>query len=85
MLLTDSKEKNQSLEEVTLGNSCDYIGMILKESAIRSTMGVTVLGIRREGELISNPSANEEFKLNDVLIIYGDKESNETFRKKCIG
>lgn len=84
-LLIHSKEKNQSLEEVRLMKSSDYIGMTLKDSAIRSSMGVTILGIRRNGDLISNPSANEQFKLNDVLIIYGDKESNETFRKKCKG
>lgn len=84
-LLIHAKEKKESVEEVKLVDSCAYIGKSLAETAIRAEMGVTVLGIRRKGELISNPSANEKFKLNDVLIVYGDKESNEKFRKKCRG
>jgi len=83
--LIHSQEKRESVDEVKLVDSCAYIGKSLAETAIRAEMGVTVLGIRRNGDLISNPSANEQFKLNDVLIIYGDKESNETFRKNCIG
>ncbi|MFX3673010.1 MAG: TrkA family potassium uptake protein [Paenisporosarcina sp.] len=84
-LLIHTKEKKQSLEEVKLEENCDYIGKTLKQAAIRKEMGVSVLGIRRGEDLISNPSSSEELKHGDVLIIYGKKEASETFKKKCKG
>jgi len=84
-LLIHTKEKKQSLEEVTLGESCDFVGMTIEEAAIRKEMSVTILGIRRGEDLISNPGADEELKKQDVLIIYGDQQASEAFKKKCEG
>lgn len=84
-LLIHTKEKNQALEEVKLEQACDLVGKSLKEAAIRKDMQVTVLGIRRDGELISNPAAEEVLQKNDVLIIYGEKGASEAFKKKCLG
>lgn len=84
-LLIHTKEKKQSLEEVTLDESCGYVGMTLEEAAIRKEMGVTVLGIRREEELITNPGADVKLKTDDVLIVYGEKRESEAFKKKCEG
>jgi len=84
-LLIHTKEKEQSLEEVTLDESCEYVGKTLEEAAIRKEMGVTVLGIRREEELITNPGADVELKTKDVLIVYGEKRESEAFKKKCEG
>ncbi|MGB3262258.1 potassium channel family protein [Paenisporosarcina sp.] len=84
-LLIHTKEKKQSLEEVSLEEACTYIGKSLKESAIRNEMGVTVLAIRRGEKLISNPSSDEVMKKEDVLIIYGEKDTSEAFKKKCKG
>lgn len=82
-LLIHTKEKHQSLEEVKLEENCNFLGKTLKQAAIRTEMGVTVLGIRRDENLISNPSADEELKQGDVLIIFGEKEASEKFKKKC--
>ena len=84
-LLIHTKEKEQSLEEVTLQDACTFVGKTLKEVAIRSEMGITVLAIRRGEKLISNPSADEKLQKQDILIIYGEKEVSETFKKKCQG
>jgi voltage-gated potassium channel len=84
-LLIHTKEKQQSLEEVTLEEGSSLVGKTLEEAAIRKEMGVTVLGIRRKEDLISNPSAKEKLKQNDVLIIYGEKNISEAFIKKCKG
>lgn len=84
-LLIHTKEKKQSLEEVTLGESCEYAGKTLGESAIRSEMGVTVLAIRRGEDLITNPGAEEKMRSQDVLVIYGDKLESEAFKNKCEG
>ena len=84
-LLIHTKEKNQALEEVKLEQACDFVGKSLKDAAIRQDMQVTVLGIHRDGELISNPAAEEVLQKNDVLIIYGEKGASEAFKKKCLG
>ena len=84
-LLIHTKEKEQSLEEVKLEESCDFIGKTIGEVDIRKNMGVTVLGIRRGEELITNPNAQEELKAGDVLIIYGEKRESEAFKKNCEG
>jgi len=84
-LLIHTKEKKQSLEEVVLEETCGYVGKTLGEAAIRNKMGVTVLGIRRGEELITNPGADEELNVQDVLIVYGDKQASEAFKKICEG
>lgn len=82
-LLIHTKEKHQTIEEVKLEKNCNFIGKTLKQAAIRTEMGLTVLGIRRDEDLISNPSANEELKQGDVLIIFGEQEASEKFKNKC--
>lgn len=84
-LLIHTKEKKQSLEEVAFTKACSLIGKTLKEAKIRKEFGVTVLGIRRGEMLISNPTADEKLEQEDMLIIYGEKETIETFKKKCRG
>lgn len=84
-LLIHTKEKEQSLEEVSLENACKLVGKTLKEAAIRSEMSITVLAIRRGDKLISNPSSNEKLQDKDILIIYGEKGASEKFKKECRG
>jgi voltage-gated potassium channel len=84
-LLIHTKEKEQAIEEVKLEQACEFVGKSLSESSIRKNYKVTVLGIRRDGELISNPEADEVLNKNDVLIIYGEKGASEAFKKKCVG
>lgn len=61
------------------------VSKTLKEAAVSSEMGVTVLAIRRGDKLISNPSADEKLQIKDILIIYGEKDSSEAFKKDCRG
>lgn len=84
-LLIHTKEKKQSLEEVTLEEGSSLIGKTLEEAAIRKELEVTILGIRRKEDLISNPSSEEKLKRSDVLIIYGEKDASKAFIKKCKG
>jgi voltage-gated potassium channel len=84
-LLIHTKEKEQSLEEISLEDACTLVGKTLKEAAVRSEMGVTVLAIRRGDKLISNPSADEKLQDKDILIIYGEKDASEAFKKECRG
>ncbi|MFH0957828.1 MAG: cation:proton antiporter [Pseudomonadota bacterium] len=47
-------------------------GKTIRELDIRGKFGVTILAIRRETKLISNPSPDEQIQDDDVLIIIGD-------------
>ena len=84
-LLIHTKKREQSLEEVELDRSSEFVGQTLEQAALRKDHGVTVLGIRRGDDFVTNPGAEEELKENDVLIIYGEKEINEAFKKKAKG
>ncbi len=46
-------------------------GRSIGQSELRKKHGVTVLAIRREGQLISNPDADTILKENDLLILIG--------------
>ena len=48
-------------------------------------MGITVLAIRRGEKLISNPSSDEKLQDKDILVIYGEKDASEKFKKECRG
>lgn len=55
--------------EVQKGSLLD--GNTIKESGLREDIGISVIAIRRDDELIVNPTINEEIQAEDTLIIMG--------------
>lgn len=63
------------ISTVRLQTDSKLIGLSLAESALRQEFGVTLLGIRRGQELLSNPDSQTCFEAKDILILLGHPES----------
>lgn len=64
---------NVEIESFRLHPNSPLIGKALSESQLRSTYGMTVLLIRRNAEVLSNPSSDTQLMANDVLVVMGEK------------
>jgi CPA2 family monovalent cation:H+ antiporter-2 len=47
------------------------IGKSMAEVSLRKRFGVTVLAIRRNSQILSNPQADTRFLSNDILVVLG--------------
>ncbi|MBO8138389.1 MAG: TrkA family potassium uptake protein [Desulfotomaculum sp.] len=54
-----------------------YTGKTLQELDIRKELGINVLAIRRDNDIIISPGANTEIKDNDILVAIGRYEKLE--------
>lgn len=48
-----------------------WLGKTLAQLDVRNKYGITILGIKRNGEFIGNPTAYTDIKLDDTIIILG--------------
>lgn len=76
--LTNLSEVKLNLSNVEMGTfrlheNSPLVGMLLSESNLRKKHGMTVLLIRREKAVISNPSPDTRLLANDVLVVVGEK------------
>jgi CPA2 family monovalent cation:H+ antiporter-2 len=70
------------LAEVKVGNQGEFINRPLKGSRIRETLGVNIIAIQRDHKIIFPPTGNEILLPNDKLVILGEEEQTDIFRKK---
>lgn len=49
------------------------VGKLLSESQLRNQYGLTVLLIRRDTTVLSNPTPDTELKAHDILVVMGEK------------
>jgi len=76
------ENRNISMGEVRIRPGSPMVGNSLKGAGIRRDLGVIVVGIRRaSGEMVFNPSADEVFGENDILIALGSPEHFERLRR----
>ncbi|MBA3722980.1 MAG: cation:proton antiporter [Parachlamydiaceae bacterium] len=68
-----------------IGTPSSLVGKKLNESDLRKSFGMTVLLIRRESEVIANPSPETILMANDIVVVVGNKtptiELKELFGK----
>ncbi len=62
------------VETVLLSEGSLLAGRTLEQSALRREFGVSVLAVNRNGDLISNPSADFAFKVNDLVVLLGNTD-----------
>ncbi|MBQ4796675.1 SLC13 family permease, partial [Pectobacterium versatile] len=60
------------MAEVSLIPDSGLLGKTLQEASFRSRYGLTVVGIRRDGEALEGTLADEALKLGDILLVIGD-------------
>ncbi|MBM4270604.1 MAG: potassium transporter KefB [Deltaproteobacteria bacterium] len=49
-----------------------FIGKTLAQTEMRKKMGVSLLALRRKGEVVSNPAADTVFHAGDILFVVGE-------------
>jgi CPA2 family monovalent cation:H+ antiporter-2 len=54
-----------------LGEESLLIGKSLRELEIRQTIGVSIVGVLRDGQFTSNPSADFVFQIDDLIAVIG--------------
>jgi CPA2 family monovalent cation:H+ antiporter-2 len=62
------------LEKIKIGEGHFAIGKLIRELHLRSRVGVTVVGIERNGSGVVNPGPDEEVLEDDVLLVLGQPE-----------
>ena len=64
-----------------LGEESLLIGKSLRELEVRQTLGVSIVGVLRDGEFASNPSADFVFQPDDMIAIIGSAAQQEALRR----
>lgn len=69
---TNREEYN--VEEIIVQSRSSLVGQSIKENRVREQFGVTIVAIRRDERIISNPHADEPLNAEDLLIVFGAKK-----------
>jgi len=68
-------------DEVVLAPDSPALGRDLRELALRSRAGVTVVGVERDGRVTGNPDPGFTLAAGDGLLLFGTAEQLESARK----
>jgi voltage-gated potassium channel len=74
-IATQNKGLDLMFEELEIAAGSNLDGLPLKDSGIRASFDVMVIGIKKpSGEMVFNPGPGSVLQVGDVLIMLGDKE-----------
>ena len=65
---------HRNLIGIDIPEESTLVGRSIARSHLKSTLGINVLGIRRGEEVIFMPPAQEELRVDDILIVIGEPE-----------
>lgn len=72
------QEMDVRLEEIKVGEQSSLDGKLLKETPIRSKLGIIVIAIEgRDGKMLFNPPSDQTLESGDKLITIGSDEQTE--------
>ena len=75
-------EMNLTLDEISLKNLIQYDGVPIKESKIRETYDITIVGIiNANGESIINPDPDTILNTTDTILLMGDVVNMNRFKE----
>jgi CPA2 family monovalent cation:H+ antiporter-2 len=57
------------INTVRVDDSSPFVGKTLSEIELRNKYSVTLLAIRRDEEILSNPKADTKIEANDILVV----------------
>ncbi|SMB87152.1 voltage-gated potassium channel [Desulfonispora thiosulfatigenes DSM 11270] len=69
------------VEEIIISENSLLINQTLSEANIRSKWGVSILAIKREDNIISNPHPGEILLPLDLIIVFGSASQLDSFEK----
>ncbi len=65
--------READLEAVTLGADSPGVGKLIRELALRTRTGASIVGIERNGTNIINPGPDEELQVGDQVLLLGTR------------
>lgn len=68
---------------VAVPHDSPLVGQSLRELDVRSQMGVSVVGVLRDGQLNANPSSTFRFAAGDAAAVIGDREQVAAFEAQA--
>lgn len=78
----DEAAKSIGMAELTLVPGSSIIGKTTAEVEFRSRYGLNVVGIKRDGELISDSFSGTPYKLGDLILVVGDWKFIQQMRSR---
>jgi voltage-gated potassium channel len=69
------------IRKILVDENSEIAGKTLSETKIRQNIGATIIGLKKNGELITNPSANEVIAPNDIIYAFGTGEQLDKLEK----
>lgn len=76
----DSLEISQNYSISDILVPADWIGKSIVDLNVRQKFGLTIIGIRRDEDLMVNPNLEENFREGDVLVILGENNDIQKLR-----
>jgi voltage-gated potassium channel len=73
-LMVSSPTMSLSIEELTIHEDSPFVNKIIRDSGLRQHYNSMVIAIKRGGEMLFNPSSEQEILVGDILIIVGEKD-----------
>lgn len=73
-LMIYTHDLSLSIEELTIEEGSTFVHRQVKDSGLRQKFNIIIIAIKREGEMIFNPSPDQEILPKDVLILVGEKD-----------
>ena len=58
------------------------VGKSLSEAEMRRLYNVTVVALRRNGQMLVNPDPHDKIRAGDIMVILGTRESIKTLESK---
>jgi CPA2 family monovalent cation:H+ antiporter-2 len=68
---------------VTLPPESPLINQSIKDAAIRTTTGTSIVGILHEKTFLSNPKADYAFQEGDLVAIVGNQQERHAFKERA--
>ncbi len=79
--LREASAQLMELNWIDLPQNSPTVNKSIKELQIRHQTGASIVGILREGEIITNPGAESCFQMGDIVAVLGDRHQVEKVRQ----
>lgn len=82
---TKPEASSPDLEAVAVAENAPVVGRTLRDLALRTRVGATVVGWERGGKLSTSPSPDEPIQVGDVLLVIGPPDSVRSVQRMVAG
>jgi voltage-gated potassium channel len=82
MQIAGGRDGGIRIDEIQVADGSELCGNVLRDSPIRSQLGLTVVALKKsDGSMRFNPDASERLEANDILIVIGAPDKLGTLRE----